>query len=100
MNVAAPLISANSSSTQSVRTLISCAYTRYRRVREAGAGGHSPAILPSLFDGASRAIGIAGGEDSTLREYSRTRYEPGVHTGIIKSTVGWPSVGIEASTST
>ena len=37
---------------------------------------------------------------STLREYSRTRYEPGVHTAIISSIAGRRPVGTSASTST
>ena len=36
---------------------------------------------------------------STWRSYSRTRYEPGVHTAIISSIDGWPA-GTLASTST
>ena len=39
-------------------------------------------------------------QPSTLRSYSRTRYEPGVHTAIISSTSARPRVGIDAATST
>ena len=37
---------------------------------------------------------------STWRSYSRTRYEPGVHTAIISSTCGRRAVGTITSTST
>ena len=53
-----------------------------------------------LWTGSGARASLAAVNASTCRSYSRTRYDPGVHTAIIKSTSGRPSVGYDASTST
>jgi len=47
----------------------------------------------------ARPSAAAAVTPSTLRSYSRTRYDPGVHTAIISSTSGRRSVGTDADTS-
>ena len=45
--------------------------------------------------GQRAAVGALGASaPSTCRSYSRTRYDPGVHTAMISSTCGRPPVGI------
>ena len=42
--------------------------------------------------------GLSAATPSTCREYSRTRYEPGVQTAIDSSTLSRPDVGTSART--
>ena len=100
MNVGAPLISAKPASTQLVRTLISRAYTRYLTLTL----GAPPVVIRQRFlsdfcTASARPSAPVAVTASTLRSYSRTRYDPGVHTAIISSTCGRPSVGTAAATS-
>ena len=60
---------------------------RHRFFRDFSTGSRAPS--------GARAV-----TPSTCRAYSRTRYDPGVHTAIISSTSGRPPVGTRASTAT
>ena len=100
MNVGAPLIIAKSASTQLVRTLISRAYKRYLTVTLLAPPVATRQRFLSVFStGIERPSGPAALTSSTFREYSRTMYEPGVQTAIIRSTAGRPPVGTTAVTS-
>src|SRR5678815_1071709 len=101
MKVGAPLSSAKSASTQLVRTDISRQYRRYFSTIDA-----APPVATfqwfffDLSTSRDRPSGAVAVTASTLRAYSRTRYDPGVQTAIIKSTSARRPVGTVAVTST
>ena len=101
MKVGAPFSIAKSVSTQLVRTVISRAYTRYFTLTdEAPPVAIRQRFLSDFSTSSARPSGADAVTSSTCREYSRTMYDPGVHTAIISSTAGRPPVGTTAVTST
>src|SRR4029453_9091281 len=93
MKGGAPLSSAKSASTQVVGPALPRQHTRYFTVI---VGAPPVAIRQWFFFDLStsreRPSGPAAVTASTFRAYSRTRYEPGVQTGIISSTSGGAAV--------